>query len=94
MIKSELISKIAEQNNLSKNDAERVVSTVFNEITKALSEGNRVELRGFGVLSVRVRQPRLARNPKTGAKVEVDEKRIPFFKAGKNINAALNKKKK
>jgi len=94
MIKSELISKIAEQNNLSKNDAERVVSTVFNEITKALSEGNRVELRGFGVLSVRVRQPRLARNPKTGAKVEVGEKRIPFFKAGKNINAALNKKKK
>lgn len=94
MIKSELISKIAEQNNLSKNDAERVVSTVFNEITKALSDGNRVELRGFGVLSVRVRKPRLARNPKTGAKVEVAEKRVPFFKAGKNINAALNKKKK
>ena len=68
MIKSELISKIAEQNNLSKNDAERVVSTVFNEITKALSDGNRVELRGFGVLSVRTRKPRLARNPKTGAK--------------------------
>lgn len=94
MIKSELISKIAEQNNLSKNDAERVVSTVFNEITKALTEGNRVELRGFGVLSVRVRKPRLARNPKTGAKVEVGEKRVPFFKAGKNINTALNKKKK
>jgi integration host factor subunit beta len=49
MIKSELISKIAEQNKLSKNDAERVISTFFNEVTKALSEGNRVELRGFGV---------------------------------------------
>ncbi len=94
MIKSELIAKIANQNNLSKNDAERVVSTVFNEITKALSEGNRVELRGFGVLSVRTRKPRVARNPKTGTKVEVGEKRVPFFKAGKNINAALNKKKK
>ncbi|MBQ9738197.1 MAG: integration host factor subunit beta [Alphaproteobacteria bacterium] len=94
MIKSELISKIAEQNKLSKNDAERVISTFFNEITKALSEGNRVELRGFGVLSVRTRKPRLARNPKTGAKVEVAEKRVPFFKAGKNINAALNKTKK
>lgn len=92
MIKSELISKIAEQNKLSKNDAERVISTFFNEVTKALSEGNRVELRGFGVLSVRVRKPRLARNPKTGAKVEVAEKRVPFFKAGKCINAALNKK--
>lgn len=94
MIKSELIAKVAEEHNLIKADAERVVATIFNTMTKALSEGKRVELRGFGVLSVRTRKPRLARNPKTGAKVQVEEKKVPFFKAGKNINAALNKKKK
>ena len=93
MIKSELIAKIAEQNKLSKTDAERIISTFFKEITKALSEGKRVELRGFGVLSVRTRKPRVARNPKTGESVEVAEKKVPFFKSGKNINDALNKKK-
>ncbi len=92
MIKSELVAKLAEQANLNKSDAERVVSTVFDEITKALIEGNRVELRGFGVLSVRERKARLGRNPKTGAKVDVSAKRVPFFKAGKSINDALNKK--
>lgn len=92
MIKSELVAKLAEQTNLNKTDAERVVSTVFDEITKALIGGNRVELRGFGVLSVRARKARQARNPKTGAKVSVEAKRVPFFKAGKSINDALNKK--
>ncbi len=92
MIKSELVAKLAEQTNLNKSDAERVVSTVFNEITKALIDGNRVELRGFGVLSVRERNARVGRNPKTGAKVSVEAKRVPFFKAGKTINDALNKK--
>lgn len=93
MIKSELISKIADQTNLSKADADRVVSTVFDEISKALIDGNRIELRGFGVLSVRNRRARLGRNPKTGAQVNVAAKRVPFFKAGKSINEALNKKK-
>lgn len=92
MIKSELVNKIAEQAGLSKVDSERVVSTVFNEISKALLLGNRVELRGFGVLSVRERAARTGRNPKTGDKVEVPAKRIPFFKAGKSICDALNKK--
>lgn len=90
MIKSELISKIAEQNKLVKADAERVVSTVFNEISKALINGHRVELRGFGVLSVRTRRPRMARNPKTGETVHVEQKKVPFFKSGKSINDALN----
>lgn len=94
MIKSELVSKLAEQTNLTKTDAENVVSTVFREITKALIQGNRVELRGFGVLSVRERKSRVGRNPKTGAKVEVSAKKVPFFKAGKSINEALNKNKK
>lgn len=94
MIKSELVAKLAEQTNLNKADAEHVVSTVFNEITKALIMGNRVELRGFGVLSVRERNARIGRNPKTGEKVQVESKKVPFFKAGKSINDALNKKKK
>ena len=92
MIKSELVTKLAEQTRLSKIDADRVITTVFDEISKALIQGNRVELRGFGVLSVRSRQARLGRNPKTGAKVNVAAKRVPFFKAGKSINDALNKK--
>ncbi|MBQ8558230.1 MAG: integration host factor subunit beta [Alphaproteobacteria bacterium] len=92
MIKSELVSLLSEQAQMSKNDAERVVSTIFNEITKALVAGNRVELRGFGVLSVRERQARVGRNPKTGETVSVQAKRVPFFKAGKSINDALNKK--
>ena len=64
MIKSELVAKLAEQTNLTKTDAENVVSTVFKEITKALIKGNRVELRGFGVLSVRERKPRKKRQLK------------------------------
>ncbi len=93
MIKSELITKIANQSNLNKADAEHLISTVFNEISKALIQGNRVELRGFGVLSVRTRKARQGRNPKTGASVQVAEKKVPFFKAGKSICDALNKKK-
>ncbi len=92
MIKSELVTKLAEQTNLTKSDAENVVSTLFREITKALVKGNRVELRGFGVLSVRERKPRIGRNPKTGEKVSVESKKVPFFKAGKSISEALNKK--
>ena len=83
---------MSEKTNLNKQDAERVVTTVFDEISKALIKGNRVELRGFGVLSVRSRQSRLGRNPKTGEKVQVAAKKVPFFKAGKSINDALNKK--
>ena len=92
MIKSELVAKVAEENGLSHINAERVVSTVLRTITKALIEDNRVELRGFGVLSVRHRKPRAARNPKTGAGVQVGAKRVPFFKAGKTVKEALNKK--
>ncbi len=94
MIKSELVAKIAEQNELSKADAERIVSTVFDTITGALISGDRVELRGFGVLSVRNRKPRIGRNPKTGVQVNVQAKRVPFFKAGKSVNDALNNRLK
>ena len=91
MIKSELIDKIAETENVSKTVAKRIVNTIFDTITEALVEGNRVELREFGVLSVRTRKARKGRNPKTGASVQVSQKKVPFFKAGKAVKQALNK---
>lgn len=93
MIRSELVNAVSEKNKLKKADAEKVVDTIFDTITDALVKGDRVELRGFGVLSVRNRGARMGRNPKTGATVSVKEKRVPFFKAGKAINDVLNKKK-
>ena len=92
MIKSELIIRLAQQTNLSKTDAKKAVDTIFEEIIKALADGGRVELRNFGVLSLHTRNSRIGRNPKTGEKVQVVQKRIPFFKAGKAVKKALNKK--
>ena len=92
MIKSELVIRLAQKANLSKADAKKAVETIFDEIVKALSEGSRVELRNFGVLSLRTRKPRVGRNPKTGEQVQIVQKRIPFFKAGKAVKKALNKK--
>ncbi len=91
MTKSELIQKIAELNpHLYHRDVERIVSTIFDEITAALSRGDRVELRGFGAFSVKHRDARTGRNPRTGEAVEVDEKHIPFFKTGKLLRDRLN----
>lgn len=91
MTKSELIARIAELNpHLYQSDAERIVSTVFDEISAALAEGNRVELRGFGVFSVRGRNARSGRNPRTSEKVRVEAKNVPFFKAGKKLKDRLN----
>ena len=92
MIKSELIIRLAEKTKLSKADAKTAVDTIFDEIIKALAEGNRVELRNFGILSLRTRKARIGRNPKTGEKVQIIQKQIPFFKAGKAVKKALNKK--
>jgi integration host factor subunit beta len=91
MIKSELIQKIAESNpHLYQSDVERIVSTIFDEITSALARGERVELRGFGAFSVKTRDARQGRNPRTGESVQVDEKRVPFFKTGKLLRERLN----
>ncbi|GAB4288460.1 MAG: integration host factor subunit beta [Roseovarius sp.] len=93
MIRSELIQKIADENpHLLQRDVERIVNTIFNEITKALSEGNRVELRGFGAFSVKKRDARLGRNPRTGEAVQVEQKHVPFFKTGKLLRDRLNGK--
>ncbi|WP_085440140.1 integration host factor subunit beta [Magnetofaba australis] len=90
MTKSQLIQKIAEDYDLSKQNAETAVSLVLSEIIKAMERGERVELRGFGVFEVRVRQARQARNPKTGRAVSVPEKRVPFFKAGKELRQRVD----
>jgi len=93
MIRSELIQKIAEENaHLYQRDVERIVNTVFDEIVEALARGDRVELRGFGAFSVKKRESRVGRNPRTGEAVEVDEKHVPFFKTGKLLRERLNGK--
>ena len=92
MIKSELIQKISDENpHLFQRDVERLVDTIFSEITVALSEGRRAELRGFGAFSVRERKARMGRNPRTGEAVNVEAKRMPFFKMGKGMRERLNK---
>lgn len=91
MIRSELIQKVAEQNpHLFQRDVERIVATIFDEITEALARGERVELRGFGAFSVKKRDARTGRNPRTGESVPVDEKHVPFFKTGKLLRDRLN----
>lgn len=91
MTKSELIQKLAEKNpHLFLRDVEKIVDTIFNEITEALVKGDRVELRGFGAFSVKEREPRTGRNPRTGETVHVDAKRLPFFKTGKGLRERLN----
>lgn len=91
MIRSELIQKLAEDNpHLYQRDVERIVNTIFEEITAAMSRGERVELRGFGAFSVKKRDARTGRNPRTGETVHVEEKAVPFFKAGKLLRDRLN----
>jgi len=93
MTKSELIARIGELNpHLFHRDVERIVSTIFEEISAALARGDRVELRGFGAFSVKQREARLGRNPRTGASVAVARKAIPFFKTGKQLRERLNGK--
>ncbi len=91
MIRSELIQKISEENpHLFQRDVERIVNTVFEEIIDAMSRGDRVELRGFGAFSVKKRDSRQGRNPRTGESVSVEEKHVPFFKTGKLLRERLN----
>lgn len=90
MTKSELIDEVALRRGLSRKDAELVVNTVLEEIGGALEGQDRVELRGFGSFSVKTRTAREGRNPKTGDVVQVDEKRVPFFKAGKELRERVD----
>ena len=91
MTRSELIQKLAEKNpHLYLRDVETIVDTPFEEVTEALIRGDRVELRGFGTFSVKERNARTGRNPRTGESVTVDAKRLPFFKTGKGLRERLN----
>lgn len=91
MTKSELIEKIANKNpHLLLKDVEKIVNVVFEKITAALAKGERVEFRGFGAFSIRKRSPRVAKNPRTGEQVKVEERNIPHFKTGKQLHELLN----
>lgn len=91
MIKSELVLKIAEQNpHLYQRDVENIVNAILDTIVGALASGDRVELRGFGAFSVKRREARRGRNPRTGEAVSVAEKAIPVFKTGKEMRLRLN----
>ena len=91
MIKSELVARLSQRYpHLYHRDVERIVSTVLEEIIKALADGHRVELRGFGAFSVKVRPSRTGRNPRTGQPVSVGTKRAPFFRTGKELRERLN----
>ena len=91
MTKSELVQKLSETNpQLYQRDVEVIVTAIFDEIAAALSRGDRVELRGFGAFSVKRRDARVGRNPRTGDSVRVAEKHIPFFKTGKQLRDRLN----
>lgn len=92
MIKSELVQVIAEENpHLFVKDVEKIVSTIFDTIAVAMEEGDRVELRGFGAFSIKHREARVGRNPRTGDAVAIEEKWTPFFKAGKEMRDRLNR---
>lgn len=92
MIKSELVQAIAAENpHLYQRDVEHIVNAILDAITEALANGDRVELRGFGAFSVKNRPARTGRNPRTGARVQVSEKYVPFFKTGKEMRERLNR---
>lgn len=91
MIRSELIQKIVDENpHLTQRDVERIVGTIFEQIIDAMARGDRVELRGFGAFSVKRRDARQGRNPRTGEPVQVEAKHVPFFKTGKLLRDRLN----
>jgi integration host factor subunit beta len=93
MIRSELVQKLCDNfPDLTQRDVESVVGAVFDSITDQLAHGGRVELRGFGAFSTRKRDARVGRNPRTGESVQVDAKRVPYFKPGKEMRERLNLK--
>lgn len=91
MNKSDLIELLSKKlPNLATRDVEVIVNTIFESMTSVLQNGGRIEIRGFGSFEVRVRKPRLGRNPKTGSSVAVGERRVPFFKVGKELRERVN----
>ncbi|HHN74483.1 MAG TPA: integration host factor subunit beta [Acidobacteria bacterium] len=90
MTKADLVEKVADAASLSRTEAEAVVNTVLDSIVGALKTGDKIELRGFGSFRLRMRRPRQGRNPKTGTRVDVPAKAVPYFKPGKELREMLN----
>ena len=91
MTRSELILKIISKNSyLYHKDVYKIIDTLFNCVTKALKDGDRVELRGFGTFTTKLRNARIGRNPKTGDPVAIPQKKMPFFKMGKSMRERIN----
>lgn len=90
MTKAELVNRVSKRTDLNKRDAEVMVQTVLDSIIESLQSGDKVELRGFGSFRLRERAPRVGRNPKTGEKVNVPSKRVPYFKPGKDLKSLIN----
>lgn len=90
MTKAALVEEVARVTDLTKKDAEVIVETMFECITEALRRGEKIELRGFGSFRLRRREPRKGRNPKTGDRVDVPPKQVPYFKPGKDLKERLN----
>ena len=91
MNKSDLIEMLAKRlPTMAGRDVEVIVNTIFDSMTEALRRGDRIEIRGFGSFEVRCRKPRLGRNPKTGTSVDVGERKVPFFKVGKELRERVN----
>ena len=90
MTKAELMEEVAKNSDLTKKDAEVIVQTVLDSISESLQEGEKVELRGFGSFRLRQRSSRMGRNPKTGDKVDVPAKKIPYFQPGKELKELIN----
>ena len=92
MIKSELVQRISSQNpHLYQRDVENIVNAILGEIVAAMARGDRVELRGFGAFSVKKRDPRTGRNPRTGEQIKIAASKTPKFKAGKGLKDAVNR---
>ena len=91
MTKAELVEEVSRVSDLTKKHSEVIVDTVFQTIVEALHRGDKIELRGFGSFRLRRREPRKGRNPKTGDKVDVPPKRVPYFKPGKELKDLINK---
>jgi DNA-binding protein HU-beta len=91
MTKSELVAAIAEKAGIRKKDAEAALNAFIDVVTEALAKGDKIEIRGFGTFLMKERAPRVARNPKTGEKVEVPAKIVPAFKPGKDLREATEK---
>lgn len=90
MTKADLIEEISRAGDMSRKDSELIVETVFESIIRSLRSGEKIEIRGFGSFRTRERKPRTGRNPKTGARVDVPAKRIPYFKPSKELKDVVN----